>query len=346
MSLRSIIGQDKTVDMLLGCIKRQRVASSYLFCGESGIGKKTTAINFAKALNCKGPGTEPQSGHLADMFSGMPGDQGLPDKGGSWPDACDTCDACLKITAGTHPDFFLISPEDRHIKIEDIRVIEDALSFKPFEGRKKVVIIDDAETMNISAANAFLKTLEEPPEDCVILLISSRPGLLPATVRSRCSRINFYPLSVAACREALEDKAGEGDLDLLVRLSMGRPGAVLSSDLIGERTRFLELFRAMGAAEKDSWTSREDMELWFDHVLVFLRDMAVLKTTGDASGLINTDQSDYMASLSKSLDLTVIIYLHREMSLLKRMLFFNLNKSITWNYAASLFRKELKTRNA
>jgi hypothetical protein len=94
-------------------------------------------------------------------------------------------------------------------------------------------------------------------------------------------------------------------------------------------------------AGKDTWASREDMDRWFEDSLVILRDMSVLKITGDPSLLINLDLRDYLAGLSKSVDLKVIIYLYQEMSLLKGLLFFNLNKSITWNYTASLLRKEL-----
>ena len=256
-------------------------------------------------------------------------------------DSCDECDSCLKIDAGTHPDFILISPEDRIIKIEEIRMIDDALSFKPFEAGKKIVIIDDAETMNISSANAFLKTLEEPPEDSIIILVSSRPDRLPDTIRSRCSRINFEPLSTESCVQVLKDKIPEESIELVTRLCMGRPGTALTSDLVEEKTWFVNLFMSMMNAEKDGWTSREDMEKWLELSLTIFRDLAVLKITGKTTGLINIDINEYLNKISKSADLKVIINLHNELSILKGLLFFNLNKSVTWNYTASLLRKEL-----
>jgi DNA polymerase-3 subunit delta' len=316
MSLNNIIGQDKAVAMLLAMMKRQRVASSYIFCGEPGIGKKTTAINFAKALNCEGP----------DVSSG---------------DACDECTSCRKIDAGVHPDLMVLSPEDRIIKIEEIRTLGDALSYKPFEARKKVIIVDEAETMNISAANAFLKTLEEPPDESVIILVTSRPDMLPATIRSRCCRISFFPLSQKSSRQVLSAKFSGPALELLLRLSMGRPGAAFSGDLQEERDWGVKLLKDMLKAEKDAWASREDMDRWFEDSLVILRDMSVLKITGDPSLLINLDLKDDLAGLSKSVDLKVIIDLYQEMSRLKGLLLYNLNKSITWNYTASLLRKEL-----
>jgi len=330
MSLKDIIGQAKTIGMLSGIIERHRVASSYLFCGEPGIGKKATAVNFAKALNCLKPESPAtgQSSHRARI------------------DACDECDSCVKIEARTHPDFLLVSPEDRQIRIEEIRMIDDALSFKPFEGKKKIVIVDDAETMNISAANAFLKTLEEPPEESVIILVSSKPDMLPPTIRSRCSRINFAPLPEDSCKEILGRKIPGNNIELLARLSMGRPGMALSNDLLEERTWFLDLFNGMLSAGKDGWTSREDMERWFEHVLPLFRDMAVFKITGDRSRLINSDMDDHLDRLTNSVDLKVIITIYGKLSQLRRLLMFNLNKSITWHYTASLLRKDLLLHNA
>ena len=86
----------------------------------------------------------------------------------------------------------MTAPEKGEIRVDEIRMIEDVISLAPYEGKRKVVIVDDAETMNPSAANAFLKTLEEPPPQSIIILISASPDRLPETIRSRCSRINFH----------------------------------------------------------------------------------------------------------------------------------------------------------
>lgn len=310
--------------MLLGTIGRDRISSSYIFCGEPGIGKKMAAVNFAKALNC-----------LAPVLS--------------TGDACDACSSCSKIDSGSHPDIVEISPDDsdddkkksRIIKIEDIRAIGEALSYKPFEARQKVVIVDEAETMNLSAANAFLKTLEEPPEKSVIILVTSRPDMLPATVLSRCCRISFFPLSEKASKQVLAGRFSGAPLEALHRLSMGRPGEAFSSDLLEERDWFVEMLDSMLKAGKDAWVSREDMDKWFGQALIVMRDIAVLKITGDPGLMVNADLKDYLAGLSKSVDLKVILYLYNELAFLKGQLIFNLNKSITWNYTASMLRKEL-----
>jgi DNA polymerase-3 subunit delta' len=387
MALRDVIGQEKAVNILLRTIQRGRIPSSYLFTGESGIGKKFTAINLAKALNCiktvssfkfqvssegqiqnselRTPNSEPNSSlvtcHSLLAF-----------------DCCDECSSCKKIDAGVHPDFLFIEPESGQIRIEEIRSIDDMLSLKPFEGKWKVVIVDEANTMNSFAANAFLKTLEEPPWDSLIILISSNPDRLPDTIRSRCSRLNFTPLSNEACRKVIEkgssqqsnpstppyspiskegQEMGKGrhreisqktttkklgtdnsQLSILVRLSMGRPGLATSINLFEERAWFLELLQEMLKAEKDGWTSREEMERWFDLILLVLRDAAVIKITKDEQNLINLDLKDYIKKFSSSMDLKVIINNYQKLNTLKGYLNFNLNKSITWNYTGSLLR--------
>lgn len=343
MSLKEIIGQDRAIAMLSGSIRRQRLAGSYLFCGESGVGKKTTALNFAKALNClntaglnngdRGGVRGLETKDLAPTLE--PGTSGL-----SLADSCDECESCLKMDAGTHPDLLVVSPEERQIRIEEIRLIDEVLSLKPFEGRRKTVIVDNAETMNISAANAFLKILEEPPGESVIILVSSRPELLPGTIRSRCARINFSPLALESCVRVLEGKIEGENRALSARLSMGRPGIAISAGLLEERTWFLKLFQSMMEGEKDAWASRDDMDRWFGQMLTLLRDMAVLKSTSRPSLLMNVDLGDYVEELSKDADLKVIIRLYNEVSRVKNQLAFNLNKSVTWNYTSSLLRKE------
>jgi DNA polymerase-3 subunit delta' len=362
MAFKDVIGQNRAVTILRKTMQRGRIPSSYLFAGESGIGKKFTAVNLAKALNCLNSENRTQSTLSLTL---PPQEGGI----GGIIDACDKCPSCRKIDSGIHPDFLLISPEGGQIRIEEIRAIDDILSLKAFEGRYKVIIVDDADSMNQYAANAFLKTLEEPPEDSLIILISSSPDRLPDTIRSRCSRINFTPLPYGACeeviRKVLSQKSEESmqqyrkkegkkkrtekesetpalsdsrTLSLLVQLSMGRPGYAVSGDLIEEREWFLKLLKGMLNAEKDGWISKEEMEKWFDHLLILLRDMAVRKAVPDETGLINIDLKNYLDAISSSMDVKVIINHYHTLNILKGYFNFNLNKSLTWNYTGSLLR--------
>jgi DNA polymerase-3 subunit delta' len=333
MAFRDIIGQDKAVNILLRTIQRGRLPSSYLFAGESGIGKKFTAINLIKAVNCHTPPSPLDNGGYGGI------------------DACDECSSCKKIDTGVHPDFLLISPEGGQIRIEEIRAIDNILSFKPFEGRRKAVIVDEADNMNPYAANAFLKTLEEPSKDSLIILVSSNPDRLPDTIRSRCSRVNFTPLSYETCKKVIEKVISQQSapapippsqtISLLVRLTMGRPGIVITEDLMEDRSWFMKLLKGMLNAEKDGWRSKEEMGRWFDFILILLRDMAILKITQDEKNLINIDIKDYLNKLSRSMDLKVIIENYQRLNTLRGYFNFNLNISLTWNYTGSLLRKTM-----
>jgi DNA polymerase-3 subunit delta' len=370
MAFRDIVGQDTAINILLRTIQRDRLPSSYLFAGESGIGKKFTAINLAKAVNCLKTVTgytpsltlPPQGGRMGVWDSKLQ----TPESELNQFDCCDECTSCKKIANGFHPDFLLISPETGQIRIDEIRAIDDVLSLRAFEGRKKIVIVDDADTMNPYAANAFLKTLEEPPEDSLIILITSNPDRLPDTIRSRCSRVNFTPLSDEACEKVIKKvmnqrsgvnsqkdnrrkslhankqkrlMTGDPGLSSLVRLSMGRPGLAIEEDLIEERAWSIKLLKEMLSSEKDGWTSKEEMENWFNLILILLRDMAILKITSDETKLINVDLKDYLKKLSSSIDLKGIIENYQKLNTLRGYFNFNLNKSLTWNYTGSILRK-------
>ncbi len=354
MALSEIIGQDRAVSILTRTLQRGRMSSAYLFAGESGIGKRLTALNLAKAVNCKGrnddkglPVPDADSGPLIE-----PGKQQAelsPEQIGL--DACDFCASCRKIESSMHPDVLVIGPEKGEIRVEEIRAIEDALSFMPYEGNRKVVIIDEADTMNQSAANAFLKTLEEPPDKSLLILIAANPYRLPETIISRCSRINFSPLSEEACKKVIEKGIGidasrstkkqhKGtDPDTLVRLCMGRPGLLLSSDRFSYGARFVELLKSMLNNGSEIWSDREEIEKWLDMAVIFLRDLTMFKIRGDREILLNNDMMEYISAIDKASDIKGIIAGYAKIASLKRRLDFNLNKTITWNYTATVMKR-------
>ena len=358
MALRDVIGQDRAIGILLQTLSRERVPSAYLFSGESGIGKRFSAVNFAKAINCL-----KDRKALTVMRNEKDDDPLRVTHYMSRYDCCDECPSCRKIDAGTHPDFVMITPEKGEIRVAGIRAVEEALSFRPYEGVKKVVIIDDADSMNQSAANAFLKTLEEPPDESLLILVAAHAGRLPETIRSRCSRINFTPLSPKACERVIatvaqrsapsgkKPSAGAGRLPVMVRLSMGRPGLAVSSDIVGERERFISLLENMLEGRGETWTDKEEMEKWLDLILIMLRDMTVLKiagednrnkaprtTAGPGGMLFNIDIRDYVLQTSKGAGLDGMMEAYRRIILLRERLDFNLNKGVTWNYVSSVMR--------
>ena len=169
MPFSDICGHDRIIEVLRRSLRRGKTAHSYLFEGVSGCGRKKTALTLIQALFC----------------------QVLPD------DACGTCPSCRKIDGGNHPDIHLITPlpDKRDISVEQLRDMQHVLALRPYEAPRKVCIVDPAERMSVSAANSLLKTLEEPPGNALIILLTENAGMLLPTVRSRCQLIRFAPLS-------------------------------------------------------------------------------------------------------------------------------------------------------
>jgi DNA polymerase-3 subunit delta' len=182
MSLIDIKGQALAVKLLKKAISTGKIAHSYLFYGPQGVGKEYAAREFAKVLNC-------------------------PEKSG---DSCDKCSSCNRIGQNKHPDIMWVSPggKSRVIKIEQIRKIQDFLSWKPYEGKVKVCVVIDAHTLKIEAGNALLKTLEEPPKNSVLILVTDSPELLLPTIRSRMQGVRFSNLPQNTVAEILEEKIG------------------------------------------------------------------------------------------------------------------------------------------
>jgi DNA polymerase III subunit delta' len=202
MAFADVVGHQRPLRILRRLIETGRVHHAYLFTGMEGIGKRLVALNMAKALNC------------ADQAG----------------EACDRCRSCQLIAKGVHPDVILINPTGESIKIEQIRELERSVAFKPYEARWRVVLIDRAEQLTREAANALLKTLEEPPSWTMIILLATAIEGLPATVPSRCQRIRFSPLSHEEVKKVLADRLSAEEITILAPLAGGSPGRALQMD--------------------------------------------------------------------------------------------------------------------
>jgi DNA polymerase-3 subunit delta' len=213
----SVVGQDPAVAMLSRCLAEERVSHAYLFVGPAQVGKATTARRFAQALNCLGDAPP-----------------------------CGECRACRLIGEDKHPDVEVMgvggvcdeaehrdhrSDGSRDIRICQVRRVERVLSRTPFEGRYRVIIVDPADALTTEAANAFLKTLEEPPSHVVLILVAEREEALPPTVRSRCRRVPLAAAPVSVVARALGEQwsVPPERARLLARLSRGRLGWALGA---------------------------------------------------------------------------------------------------------------------
>ncbi len=189
MSWQGIEGHDETAEHFRKALARGRLASTFLFVGPRGIGKRTFALKLAQTLLCQPQNRQPQNRQTTgDDFT-----------------ACGVCPCCIQVTAGTHPDLEIVGkPKDRSfipvatfIGKADKRMQEGLchdISLKPFMGGRKIAIILDADYLNEESANALLKTLEEPPPNSVLILIGTSANRQLPTIRSRCQTVRFAPL--------------------------------------------------------------------------------------------------------------------------------------------------------
>lgn len=179
MAFENIIGNEKVKELLQQSIQKQNILHSYLWVGNEGIGKSLFAKEFAKMILC-----EEQSHNEKQQNKER---QIIP---------CRTCKSCIQFEGESHPDFMQIQPEDgKSIKIEQIRFLQEKIAEKPVTSNKKVYILENAETMTREAANSLLKTLEEPPEYAILILLTSNESKLLTTIKSRCTKIYFREIA-------------------------------------------------------------------------------------------------------------------------------------------------------
>lgn len=300
-----IIGHDFQKGILKRAANENLISHSYLFSGPDGIGKKLVANEFAKLINCKSQGSS--------------GSDNLDTK------AC-ICGSCAKIDKGIHPDVIYVQFEGvKSIKVEQIREgVEERLFLKSFEGKFKVVIVDEAHRMSNGAQNAFLKTLEEPPANSVIILITSNPDSLLPTIRSRCQLVRFNTLPEELILEEIRGRADLSSENAIVcsKLSNGSLGRaiMMDSDLLEWRKELIQFLmnlkpdsamRVIGLAEYMPLSSTpEDMErmtLAFEFISLWLRDLMLIKTGSDYKGITNVDLIEPSTQIAERWDLDNIL---------------------------------------
>jgi len=285
MSFKDIKGQDDAVGILKRLLQKDRIPQGILFYGPAGVGKYLTSLDFARAINCK--------------------KQKL--------DACGGCSSCVKIKNLNHPDVVIINHDAKQtsIKISDIRYMQEALSFKPYESEKKICVIRDADRMTAEAQNSLLKSLEDSSENTIIILIASNLENIFATVTSRCQLIRFRPLDGNIIKKILsKEKSGLSDkkIDYVVNLSGGsleRASSLLSEKVRKERDRLIDL---LTGPKKEllfytpEYKSRDDIIVFLDIMLSWYRDIFLIKSK--AKDLItNKDKLDLLNENCDDIDL-------------------------------------------
>ena len=294
MPFRDVIGHRRIVELLSRSIARDALPPSLIFAGPAGVGKRLIATAVAQSLNCLQPrdalktvpyavpdeevparGAAVGNGLQAVSFEGL---HAVPF------DACGVCTACTRIARGIHPDVLVLEPGDNgSIKIEQVRDVVDRAAYRPFEGKRRVVIIDGADALVSAAQNALLKTLEEPPSLSAFILVTARPDVLLPTVLSRCPRLNFralLPNEIATAAPA-EDVVQARDVAQQV-LTYAASTPDPRRRIEGAKDLLVNTGGG-GAADRGQLTAH------LRAMASLLRDIELLATRADEGGLANPD---------------------------------------------------------
>lgn len=316
----ALSGNEDRKEILQRLVANDRLSATLIFAGPNGIGKRQFALTLAKTVNCQ-------------------------QRRASIIDSCDECPACYRIDHQSHPDVRTLVPEGaaNFIRVDPAREIAEEVRYRPFEGKRRFFIIDDADRMNEQAANALLKTLEEPPQTSTIILITSLPDALLPTIRSRAQVLTFAPLSLAEVRMFLEinHPRPQADLDLLARISEGRIGYARSIDLSEyrrERRELLEVLdllaaggkrhRLVKAAEYLGKQERAVFEKKVGFLLRLLRDMLLLASGLSRAEIVNVDEGERLELLANQAGSTRILGWVKSLTEIQSNLLININRQV------------------
>jgi DNA polymerase-3 subunit delta' len=320
MPFSDLIGHERPKAMLRAAIQQDCVAQAYLFHGERGIGKSTMALRFAQALNC-------ETATSAEMA-----------------EACGLCRSCVQIEARTHPDCLFIESDPElatpQIKIEQIREIEQQIVYKPLVARRKVCLIIEADRMTLGAANALLKTLEEPPAHNIFILVTARPFALPATIRSRCQGVRFAAPSRADVEAALIStrRMSATDARFLAIVTESRIGEAFGTDLKAMRERQQEwltitspkMLRSVAAllAVAETLAKGDRVIEALEWMARWLRDVVLVQVGANPDLLLSHDRDELKDAASR-FRLDALLTLLGRIEAMQRAATRNLNPQLT-----------------
>lgn len=275
---KDIIGHKREIAHLEQAIKAGKVSHAYIFNGDKGTGKKTLADAFAMTLQCTGEGEHP----------------------------CGTCHSCRQAASGNHPDIIYVRHEKpASIGVEDVRTqLTEDVQIRPYNGKYKIYIIQDAEKMTQQAQNAILKTIEEPPEYAVIILLTTNEQMFLDTIRSRCVVLSLKPVPDEQVKEYLMEQVQIPDYqaDICAAFAQGNIGKAVrlasSEDFSSIKASAMQLIRKAGEMEisdlidyvKEVQEYKISIQDYLDILALWYRDMVYFKATKDIDGIVFKDE--------------------------------------------------------
>lgn len=270
----SVIGQEQMTQNLENALKHKKISHAYLFQGERLSGKRMIADIFARALQCEGDGDRP----------------------------CNQCRSCRQAINGNHPDIIYVEHDKPNvISVDNIRTqINGDIAIKPYSSAYKIYIMDEAEKMNTQAQNALLKTLEEPPEYAVIMLLSTRAEAMLPTILSRCVALNTKPVSDDKIKHFLMEKVqvpdyrasicasfARGNVGRAIQLASNEDFDKMKAEVLGNLKSIFEMeVNQMAAAAKKMTEEKYEVEDYLDLCFIWYRDVLLYKACKDRKHLV------------------------------------------------------------
>jgi DNA polymerase-3 subunit delta' len=315
MAFSRIWGQSGAIQTLRQALMHARLAHAYVLAGPDGVGKRLTALTLAKAMNCLAP----------------------PEPG----EACEECASCLKINSANHADVVQIEPDGDFIKIDQVRELQRQLRFRPLEGGRRVCILDSADRLNEPAANALLKTLEEPPAETHLFLVTARPHRLLPTILSRCQWVKFKPLSRSHLAQVLRSVSSLSAEQALFYASLSG-GSVSQALSLADRVDFekrlawletfaglfqkspAEIFEICGQTGKEEEGLPDLLEVW----KFWVRDLLVCKALpeGKEDRFINHDRMNEIRAQAPNFSFEQLQDFYRRLAESQRSLSLRVNR--------------------
>ena len=303
-----LVGNERIKDLLIRTLESGRLPGALLFTGEEGVGKKLFALEIAKSLNCRSP-------------------RGV--------EACGVCPACERISRfnypqsaesddwkgiiwSDHPDVGMVVAPKRLLRVEQMRDIEREANFRPFEGKARVFLVEDADKLNDSSANALLKVLEEPPHTSYVVLLTSRPAMLLPTILSRCQMIRFAPVTTKEIEGYLIQQrlASPGEARIRAHVARGSLGRAIEQDFelfTSQRQVMLRLLEAIAVSQDpiellkssedlNSAQQREKYEPHLDILEALIRDVWMLSLDTPVESIVNIDLLPQLTKIAGQLE--------------------------------------------
>ena len=282
-SVSEIVGHEQIKEHMQAAIRDKKPFHAYLFQGEEGVGKEALARTFAAGLQCQSESTDKP---------------------------CKECVSCRQMESGNQPDVIWVTREKASLGVDEIREqLCNTMDIKPFSSPYKIYLVPEAEKMTEAAQNALLKTIEEPPEYGIVILMTSNISALLPTIQSRCLTMEFRPLSTAVVESYVKEHCQVPDYQARASaaFAQGNLGKAMryakSEDFIERKDHIISLLRhveqmdlsEMLAVIKDLGTRKDEVRDYIDLMVLWYRDVLLFKATKDINQLLFQDEASYIS---------------------------------------------------